>query len=119
MRRLNFIRHAQRCGMTLSNIRQFARLEDADRSCCGDTRSFAKLKQLQLEEKVQSMMAMPQALSALIGTRTVCTMEDRSTDDCPILAALESHLEAPPHLVGSAHTEAFPSAMPRKHGRPD
>ncbi|MBN8736355.1 MAG: heavy metal-responsive transcriptional regulator [Xanthomonadales bacterium] len=92
VRRLVFIRHAQRCGMSLSEIRQLLDLKTDDRSCCGDVRALAKQKQVQLEEKIRSMVAMSQALSELIET---CTVEDRSTDDCPILAALESRLDVP------------------------
>lgn len=90
VRRLGFIRHAQRCGMTLSDIRQLLQLKADDGSCCGDVRAFAEQKRQQLQEKILAMTAMSQALSELIH---VCTAEDRPVDDCPILAALESQMK--------------------------
>lgn len=89
VRRLDFIKHAQHCGMTLSEIRQLLELKANDRSCCSDVRGLAIRKKLQLEQKIKTMMAMSQALSELI---EICTAEDRPLEDCPILAALESSL---------------------------
>lgn len=87
VRRLDFIKHAQHCGMTLSEIRQLLELRADDSSCCSDVRSLAIRKKLQLEHKIKTMQAMSQALSKLIA---ICTAEDQPLDDCPILAALES-----------------------------
>ncbi|CAM5220081.1 Cu(I)-responsive transcriptional regulator OS=Castellaniella defragrans OX=75697 GN=HNR28_002363 PE=4 SV=1 [Castellaniella defragrans] len=89
VRRLEFIKHAQHCGMTLSEIRQLLELKADDSSCCSDVRSLAIRKRLQLEQQIGAMQAMSRALSELIA---VCTAEDRPLDDCPILAALESSL---------------------------
>lgn len=93
VRRVSFIKHAQQCGMTLSEIRQLLELKSDGCSCCGDVRSLAKQKRMQIEQKIKAMQAMSQALSELID---ICTDEDRPVDDCPILAALESHLESDP-----------------------
>lgn len=89
VRRVRFIKHAQQCGMTLSEIRQLLELKTDGCSCCGDVRSLAKQKRMQIEQKIKAMQAMSQALSELI---EICTDEDRPVDDCPILEALESHL---------------------------
>lgn len=89
LRRLDFIKHAQSCGMTLAEIRQLLDLKADDRSCCSDVRGLAIRKKLQLEQKIKTMTAMSRALSELI---EICTAEDRPLDDCPILAALESSL---------------------------
>ncbi|QDL39608.1 heavy metal-responsive transcriptional regulator [Rhodoferax sediminis] len=89
VRRLDFIKHAQHCGMTLSEIRQLLELKADDRSCCSDVRSLAIRKKLQLEQKIKTMKAMSQALSELI---EICTDEGKPLDDCPILAALESSM---------------------------
>lgn len=95
VRRLDFIKHAQHCGMTLSEIRQLLELKADDGSCCGDVRSLAICKKLQLEHKIKTMQAMSQALSKLIA---ICTAGDQPLDDCPILAALEfSVADDPPH----------------------
>ncbi len=86
LRRLNFIRHAQCCGMTLSEIRQLLSLKTSSCSRCGDIRAFAERKKQQLDQTIQSMVAMSRALDELIET---CTTENRPTEDCPILAALD------------------------------
>lgn len=93
VRRLDFIRHAQQCGMTLAEIRQLLELKADDSSCCSDVRSLAIRKKLQLEQKIRTMKAMSHALSDLI---EICTAEDRPLDDCPILAALESSMAHQP-----------------------
>lgn len=86
LRRLNFIRQAQCCGMTLSEIQQLLSLKTSSCSRCGDIRAFAERKKQQLDQTIKSMMAMSQVLDELIET---CTTETRPTEDCPILAALD------------------------------
>jgi len=94
VRRLDFIKHAQHCGMTLSEIRQLLELRADDSSCCSDVRSLAIRKKLQLEHKIKTMQVMSQALSELID---ICTAEDRPLDNCPILTALESSIAKQNH----------------------
>ncbi len=94
VRRLDFIKHAQHCGMTLSEIRQLLELKADDSSCCSDVRSLAIRKKLQLEHKIRTMQAMSQALSELID---ICTAEDQPLEDCPILAALEASIAKQNH----------------------
>jgi MerR family Zn(II)-responsive transcriptional regulator of zntA len=89
VRRLDFIKHAQQCGMTLSEIRQLLELQANDSSCCSDVRSVAIQKKLQIEQKIKTMEAMSQALTGLI---EICTADEQPLDDCPILAALESSM---------------------------
>jgi MerR family Zn(II)-responsive transcriptional regulator of zntA len=89
VQRLEFIKHAQHCGMTLSEIRQLLEMKSDDRACCNDVRSLAIRKKLQLEHKIKTMTAMSEALSQLI---EICTGEQGPITDCPILAALESSL---------------------------
>lgn len=89
VRRLSFIKHAQQCGLTLSEIHQLLELKNRDSSCCSDVRSLAIQKKLQLEAKIKAMKAMSQALSELVD---ICTVEENPLDECPILAALESSM---------------------------
>jgi MerR family Zn(II)-responsive transcriptional regulator of zntA len=92
VRRLNFIKHAQHCGMTLAEIRQLLELRADDSSCCSDIRNLALRKKLEIERKIKAMRAMSQALGKLID---VCTAEDQPVDACPILAALEASVSKP------------------------
>jgi MerR family Zn(II)-responsive transcriptional regulator of zntA len=86
VRRVRFIKQAQQCGFTLSEIRSLLALRSSDAACCSDVRRVALEKKLQLEAKIKAMRAMSKALDSLIVT---CTDESRPLDDCPILAALE------------------------------
>lgn len=92
VRRLRFIKQAQQCGFSLSEIRELLELQNRDDSCCDDVRHRAVTKKLQLEHKIRVMQAMSRALSELIA---VCTDESKPLEDCPIVAALEAGLAAP------------------------
>lgn len=99
VRRLRFIKHAQQCGMTLSEIRQLLELKADGASCCGDVRSLARQKKEQIELSIRRMLAMSQALTELI---EACSDEGRPVEGCPILAALESHLEKQDAILGNS-----------------
>lgn len=90
VRRLNFIKHAQHCGLSLSEIRELLDIKTRNDSCCNDVRAVAIHKKLQLESKIKALQVMSNALSELIAA---CTDDGKSTDECPILAALEISLQ--------------------------
>jgi MerR family Zn(II)-responsive transcriptional regulator of zntA len=87
LRRIRFIKQAQRCGFNLSEIRSLLALRGNNAACCRDVRRVALEKKLQLEAKVKAMKVMSKALTRLIKE---CSAENRPLDDCAILAALES-----------------------------
>ena len=89
VRRLHFIKQAQQCGFSLTEIRELLTLKNSDAACCKDVRSVAIVKKLQLEHKIKSLQVMSQALSELI---TICNRESSPLDECPILAALETSM---------------------------
>ena len=86
LRRIRFIKQAQRCGFTLTEIRALLTLRSSDAACCRDVRRLALEKKLQLEAKIKAMKVMSKALTHLINE---CRADGRPLDDCPILAALE------------------------------
>jgi DNA-binding transcriptional MerR regulator len=86
LRRIRFIKQAQECGFTLTEIRALLTLQSDDAACCRDVRRLAVEKKLQLEVKIKSMKVMSKALTRLIDA---CSAENRPLADCPILAALE------------------------------
>lgn len=86
VRRVRFIKQAQHCGFTLTEIRALLDLRAGEAACCGDILRFSLEKKLQLEAKIKAMRAMSKALDHLI---TACSDERRPLDDCPILAAFE------------------------------
>lgn len=86
--RVRFIKQAQHCGFTLSEIAELLTLRDSASACCGDVRQRAVEKKLQLEAKIRALKTMSKALDGLI---TGCPPDASShpADECPILAALE------------------------------
>lgn len=94
IRRLNFIKHAQYCGLSLSEIRELLELRSRNNTCCTDVRGLAIQKKLQIENKIKSLRAMSRALSELID---VCMDGSKPLDECPILAALETSLKNDRH----------------------
>lgn len=87
VRRLAFIRHAQKCGFSLSEIRELLELRRDDKACCDDIYRVAIEKKLQLEGKMKALAAMSQARSHLVEQ---CSHDRRPLDECPILGALEA-----------------------------
>ena len=86
VRRIRFIKQAQNCGFTLSEIGELLTLRSRSSACCGDVRKRAIEKKLQLESKIRAMKAMSKALDGLVAE---CTEESHPIDDCPILSALD------------------------------
>jgi MerR family Zn(II)-responsive transcriptional regulator of zntA len=86
VRRIHFIKHAQNCGFTLAEIRALLVLRGRDKACCGDVRTRAVEKKLQIENKIRAMKAMSRALDQLIAE---CAKETQPVKECTIIAALE------------------------------
>ena len=86
LQRIRFIKQAQQCGFTLTEIRGLLALRGNNAACCRDVRRVALEKKLQLEAKIKAMKVMSQALTDLISE---CRADNRPLDDCPILASLE------------------------------
>lgn len=92
-RRIRFIKQAQHCGFTLTEIRDLLVLRNRDTACCGDVRTRAIEKKLQLEHKIKAMKSMSRALDHLIAD---CADETQPIGECTILAAFEQ-------VMGQAH----------------
>lgn len=89
LRRIRFIKHAQHCGFSLSDVKELLTLKHAESSCCEDVRSLAIEKKLRIEHKLKALRIMSHALDDLIQS---CEGGEQATGDCPILAALENSL---------------------------
>ena len=57
VRRIRFIKQAQQCGFTLSEIAQLLALRHRPSACCGDVRKLAVEKKQQLEARISRMMS--------------------------------------------------------------
>ncbi len=86
VRRVRFIKQAQHCGFTLTEIRALLDLRANDASCCRDVRHVALETKLQLEAKIKAMREISKALDHLIAK---CSNDSGPLDNCPILAAFE------------------------------
>jgi DNA-binding transcriptional MerR regulator len=89
IRRIAFIKHAQQCGFSLAEIRELLELRGDDEACCDDVYRVAVEKKLALEKKIKALGAMSRALSGLID---LCSRDEKSLGECPILGALEAGL---------------------------
>lgn len=89
LRRIRFIKQAQQCGFSLSEIRELLALRKGDGACCNDVRSIAIAKKRALTDKIKAMQAMSRALSDLIA---ICDDDAKPVDECPILASLEARV---------------------------
>lgn len=89
VRRLRFIKQAQQCGFSLTEIRELLALKNSDAACCKDVKNVAIAKKLQLEHKIRTMQIMSGALTELIA---ICNAESQPLDECPILAALDNSM---------------------------
>ena len=85
VQRLRFIKQAQHCGFTLSEIQALLQLGDEASSCCNDVRSKVVEKKLELEARIKAMKAMSKELDQLIAG---CSNDARPAEDCSILASL-------------------------------
>ena len=92
VQRLRFIKQAQHCGFTLSEIQALLQLRDETSSCCNDVRNKVISKKLELESRIKAMKTMSKALDTLIAD---CSNDARPTGDCSILASLSGATKRP------------------------
>jgi MerR family Zn(II)-responsive transcriptional regulator of zntA len=86
IRRIHFIKHAQQCGFTLAEIGELLVLRGGDKVCCGDVRSRAIEKKLQIEGRIRALRSMSSSLDQLIAD---CADAAQPVKECTIIAALE------------------------------
>jgi MerR family transcriptional regulator, copper efflux regulator len=87
IRRLRFIRHAQALGFSLGEIRDLLALRVNSMDTCDRVRQRTEKKMADIEQKIQSLVAMKDSLSELV---TACSRR-RRTKACPILDSLEAN----------------------------
>jgi len=84
VRRVQFIKGAQRLGFTLTQVGELLALRDSSRLPCPQVRSTAERKVTEIEEKIRQLDAMKSALQVL-----VASCEANRDHECPLLEALE------------------------------
>lgn len=87
IKRVRFIQRAKDVGFTLKDIQELLSLQTVPGVSCSDIRERAFKKVHDIEQKINDLQRMKNALSQLA---TQCT-EERSLSECPILDALEDN----------------------------
>ncbi|MCP9443547.1 MAG: MerR family transcriptional regulator, partial [Nitrospira sp.] len=85
LKRLRFIKNAQRLGFTLREIEGLFNLRIGAAIQCRNVQEQASAKLATVEAKIRDLEALARALRSLIGA----CRKGRRTDDCPILSSLE------------------------------
>ena len=83
--RIRFIRRAKELGFSLREIKELLALRLDPETNCEDIRQRAEAKIADIEEKVRTLRRMKEALAKL----TAACIARPSTNECPILEALE------------------------------
>ncbi len=96
LKRLRFIRHAKLLGFSLNEIRELLALRVNSIDTCDRVRERTEVKIAQIENKIQALEQMKDALSELVAA---CSRRGR-TNDCPILDSLEANGWFEEHIGG-------------------
>lgn len=83
--RLRFIRKAKEVGFSLREIKELLSLRLDNTATCEDVRGRAEAKILDIEQKIQALQRMKQALTDL----TAACSTNAPVSECPILQTLE------------------------------
>lgn len=84
--RLNFVRSAQTLGFTLSEIAELLDLQSSNDKDCGDIQSQAAQKVIEIEDKINNLLQIKQALKSLIND---CPGAGTPLSECSILHYLD------------------------------
>lgn len=87
--RLHFIKKAKEVGFSLKEIKELLLLRLDETATCQDVRSRAEAKILDIEQKLQALTRMKQALTDL----TKACSGRGSVSECPILQSFEKQEE--------------------------
>jgi len=91
--RAQFIKQAQELGFSLKEISELLSLRVDPESHCGEVRRRAEAKIADIEEKIQALRRMKQALTKLVAA---CSGQG-PTSECPILEALATRRKRDAH----------------------
>jgi MerR family transcriptional regulator, copper efflux regulator len=86
VQRVRFIKRAQELGFSLKDIKELLSLRGAPEAECGEIRAHAEAEIKDIDEKIDSLMAMKSALSTLVAE---CSGQGPLTE-CPILESLDA-----------------------------
>jgi DNA-binding transcriptional MerR regulator len=114
VRRIAFIKHAQRCGFSLAEIGELLEMHGADVAARDDGYRLAVEKQAQIGQTIAALEAMSEALSQLITACDEGSPDAPESGVSPLLAALEEGISqqalrsrmAPPSRMAEGRLDA-------------
>lgn len=86
LKRLLFIKRAKELGFVLREISELLELRIESTGTCGDVKHLAEHKLQDVEKKIQDLQKIRMVLKKLV---VQCVNEEISTEECPILEAIE------------------------------
>jgi MerR family mercuric resistance operon transcriptional regulator len=85
LKRLNFIRRSRDLGFSLKQVRELLTFIDEPNHCCGEVKSMASLQVQEVQQKIDDLQRLKQALNDMISQ---CKGDDYAIEDCPIVDSL-------------------------------
>ena len=93
VRRIAFIKHAQRCGFSLAEIGELLQMHNGDSTARSDGYRLAAEKQAEIRNTMEALQSMSDALSCLLAARTEAgSAAHIQLDQNPLLSALEANV---------------------------
>jgi len=89
LKRMLFIKRAKELGFTLKEIKELLELKVESTATCGDVKHLAEHKIKDVDEKIHDLKNIRKVLVKLVNQ---CISEQVSTDECPILEAIEQKI---------------------------
>ena len=94
VRRIGFIKHAQRCGFSLAEIGELLEMHGPDATARDDGYRLAVEKQAEIGKTIAALEVMSEALSQLISACDDNASETLESGVSPLLTALEAGITA-------------------------
>ena len=111
LRRIAFIKHAQRCGFSLAEIGGLLQMHCSDNAGRAEAYRLAEKKHAEIGDTMEALAGMSQALTSLLAQRASEPLDaTMQYDESPILRALEAGITA-----GCAAGYSFSRKTPATH----
>ena len=95
IRQVAFVKHAQRCGLNLAEIRQILHLHSADEAGRAEACELVRCKRKEIEETFKALAAMDRALARLLEWTEQNPAPLVAQGESPAVAALDEVLSQP------------------------
>jgi MerR family Zn(II)-responsive transcriptional regulator of zntA len=92
IQRVAFVKHAQRCGFNLAEIRQILHMHSGDERARDEACVLVRAKQSEMRESAKALAIMDQALTRLLEWHDQGEGRRTPSSECPAVAALNEVL---------------------------